>query len=61
MFVANEQLIGKSAEDKAKVVQWMNFADQEITPAVCSWVFPCMGFMQFNKQVTNYAKLSSYR
>lgn len=56
MYVANEQLTGKSAEDKARVVQWMNFADQEITPAVCTWVFPCMGFMQFNKTNSEKAK-----
>lgn len=55
-FVANDQLLGSTAEAKAKVMQWMNFADQEIMPAVCTWVFPCMGFMQFNKTVSLQSK-----
>jgi hypothetical protein len=29
-----------------QVVQWMCWADSEILPASCTWVFPCMGIMQ---------------
>ncbi|XP_045614886.1 uncharacterized protein eEF1gamma isoform X1 [Procambarus clarkii] len=54
--VANEQLRGKSAMDQAQVVAWMNFADNEILPASCTWVFPCLGIMQFNKGNTERAK-----
>merc|ERR1712198_797750 len=54
--VANEQLRGKSALERAQVVQWMNFADNEILPASCTWVFPCLGIMQFNKGNTDRAK-----
>merc|ERR1719247_2368340 len=34
----------------------MNFADNEILPASCTWVFPCLGIMQFNKGATERAK-----
>merc|ERR1719309_505361 len=42
--------------DQAQVVAWMNFADNEILPASCTWVFPCLGIMQFNKGNTERAK-----
>lgn len=54
--VANEQLRGTSPMDQAQVVAWMSFADNEILPASCTWVFPCMGIMQFNKGNTERAK-----
>merc|ERR1712034_257806 len=31
-------------------------ADQEILPAACTWVFPTLGIMQFNKNATDRAK-----
>merc|ERR1719510_3808 len=40
----------------AGVVQWMAMADNEILPAACTWVFPTMGIMQFNKNATERAK-----
>ncbi len=49
--VSNDALRGANATDAAYVQQWVNFADNEILPATCTWVFPCMGIMQFNKQV----------
>merc|ERR1712055_124033 len=56
-YVANEELRGGSdAASRAQVVQWMSWADNEILPASCTWVFPCMGIMQFNKQNTERAK-----
>merc|ERR1712183_571486 len=54
--VGNEQLRGKIPMDQAQVVAWMNFADNEILPASCTWVFPCLGIMQFNKGNTERAK-----
>jgi len=54
--VANVQLQGKTPMDQAQVVQWMNFADNEILPASCTWVFPCLGIMPFNKNNTERAK-----
>jgi len=56
-YVANEELRGGSdAAAKAQVVQWMCMADNEILPASCTWVFPTMGIMQYNKTATERAK-----
>jgi len=55
-YVGNEQLVGKSQADSARVQQWVNFGDNEILPASCTWVFPCLGITQFNKQDTEKAK-----
>jgi elongation factor 1-gamma len=55
-YLANEELRGQTPSDAACVQQWIHFADSEILPASCTWVFPCMGIMQFNKQNTERAK-----
>jgi elongation factor 1-gamma len=56
-YVANDELRGGSdAATRAQVVQWMCMADNEILPASCTWVFPTMGIMQFNKNATERAK-----
>ncbi|XP_064603500.1 elongation factor 1-gamma-like [Liolophura sinensis] len=55
-YVSNQQLIGSSQWEKTTVLQWLNFADNEILPAVCTWVFPCLGVIQFNKNDTEKAK-----
>merc|ERR1719491_1176836 len=34
----------------------MAMADSDILPAACTWVFPTMGIMQFNKNATERAK-----
>ena len=51
--MATDALRGHGPTDAAYVQQWVNFADNEILPAACTWVFPCMGIMQYNKQVVN--------
>merc|ERR1712156_1154317 len=56
-YVANDELRGGSdAAARAQVVQWMCMADNEILPASCTWVFPTMGIMQFNKNQTERSK-----
>jgi len=56
-YVANDELRGGSEPAaRAQVVQWMVMADNEILPAACTWVFPTMGIMQFNKNATDRAK-----
>ena len=42
--------------DMALIQQYVNFADQELLPAVATWVFPTLGLMQYNKQVINISK-----
>lgn len=51
--VANAQLRGTSDVDAALVQQYVNFADNEILPACCTWTFPTLGIMQYNKQVSS--------
>merc|ERR1712243_278529 len=56
-YVANDELRGgNDAAARAQVVQWMCMADNEILPASCTWVFPTMGIMQYNKNATDRAK-----
>merc|ERR1712119_195096 len=56
-YVANAQLKGGSTPvAQAEVVQWMSFAHNEVLPAACTWVFPTMGIMAFNKNATERAK-----
>lgn len=55
-YVANDALRGNNVTDAAYVQQWVNFADSEILPASCTWVFPCIGIMQYNKQNSERAK-----
>merc|ERR1712002_320871 len=56
-YVASDELRGGSdAAARAQVVQWMCMADNEILPAACTWVFPTLGIMQFNKNATDRAK-----
>lgn len=56
-YVSNEQLRGGSCLiNQALVHQWLNFADSDILPAACTWVYPCLGIMQFNKTSTERAK-----
>lgn len=58
-FVANDQLRGGSDKvSQAQVLQWLAFADSEILPAACTWVYPVMGIMAHNKQNTDRAKES---
>ena len=45
MFLANTQLKGISKEHQAEVQQWIGFAENEILPPACSWVFPILGIM----------------
>uniref|UniRef100_A0A1B6LWB6 Elongation factor 1-gamma n=1 Tax=Graphocephala atropunctata TaxID=36148 RepID=A0A1B6LWB6_9HEMI len=55
-YVANAQLRGANELEKAQILQWLSFADSEILPASCTWVFPTLGIMQFNKQASERAK-----
>ncbi|KAK3796158.1 hypothetical protein RRG08_018157 [Elysia crispata] len=55
-YVSNPQLHGEDNKDAALIQQWINFSDNEVLPAACTWVFPCLGITQFNKQDTDRAK-----
>ncbi|XP_068157409.1 elongation factor 1-gamma [Drosophila tropicalis] len=52
-FVANEKLRGgKCPYVQAQVQQWISFADNEIVPASCAWVFPLLGIVPQQKNNT---------
>ncbi|KAL4705782.1 hypothetical protein ACJJTC_016376 [Scirpophaga incertulas] len=57
-YVANEQLRGgaSGSVEAARVLQWASWADAELLPAACAWVFPHLGIMQYNKQNVERAK-----
>ncbi|KAH0999783.1 hypothetical protein HUJ04_013557, partial [Dendroctonus ponderosae] len=47
-YVSNEQLKGKTDIEKAQVLQWIGFAESEVLPAGCAWVFPILGIIKNN-------------
>lgn len=55
-YVANEQLRGKTDIERASIFQWCGFADSEILPPSCAWIFPLLGIMPYNKQTIEVAK-----
>jgi len=56
-YLADDQLRGgQDQQARALVQQWMSFADTEILPAACSWVFPTVGVLNQNKKDTDRAK-----
>ncbi|XP_060071612.1 elongation factor 1-gamma-like [Ylistrum balloti] len=55
-YVGNAQLQGSNTHDQAVIQQWINFGDNEIYPASCTWVFPTLGITPFNKQEGDKAK-----
>lgn len=60
-YVANDQLRGKTDLDRALVLQWINFADHELEPSSCAWVFPLLGIVPFNKNTVERAKVDVNR
>jgi len=53
-YVGNDTTRG--GDHEAEVLQWIGVADNDILPAACTWVYPTLGMMQFNKQNTENAK-----
>ena len=52
LLVANDKLRGGAdLTNQALVQQYINFADNEILPAVCAWVFPTLGIMPQDSKV----------
>ncbi|XP_041981300.1 elongation factor 1-gamma [Aricia agestis] len=55
-YVANAALRGTDVASQAAIFQWASWADGELLPASCAWVFPYLGIMQFHKQNAERAK-----
>ena len=56
--VSNEELRGRTASEQAQVIQWLSFAQHEIYPSSCVWVYPCLGIIQYNKQVCHICAIT---
>lgn len=52
---------GESDLEQALVQQWLSFADTEILPASCTWVYPSISIMAFNKVAADRAKEDAKR
>jgi len=52
----NQALLGKTASEAAEVQMYINIADNEITSAVATWLYPILGFIPYNKENTDKAK-----
>jgi len=56
-YVSNETLLGGSnSADRAAVTEYISFSENEILPSACTWVYPTLGFKQYNKQDTDKAQ-----
>jgi len=55
-YVSSETLRGTNPVDQALVLQYLEFAENEILPSACTWVYPTLGFKQYNKQDTEKAQ-----
>ena len=55
-YVSNEALLGgDNAASRAAVREYVSFTESEIVPSACTWVFPTMGWIQYNKKDTEDA------
>jgi len=55
-YVSNEALLGGSDNaNRASVREYISFAENEIVPSACAWVYPTLGLRQYNKQETDKA------
>lgn len=61
-YVANAKkdsgLLGHTPAEAARVQMFVNIADNEISPAAATWLFPILGFIPYNKENTEKAKAS---
>lgn len=55
-YLSNAQLRGNTDLERAEVLQWLEFAESELLPAVAGWVFPSISILQFNKNNVEAAK-----
>uniref|UniRef100_A0A1X7SSY8 Elongation factor 1-gamma n=1 Tax=Amphimedon queenslandica TaxID=400682 RepID=A0A1X7SSY8_AMPQE len=55
-YVSSSALRGTSDLDAALVQQYLCFAENELLPPICTWVFPTFGYMPFNKETARVAQ-----
>merc|ERR1719387_2771025 len=47
---------GKTFDDEGQVDTWLDFCTHEIEVPLMTWVYPCMGMMDFDAEITEEAK-----
>ncbi|KAJ3218958.1 Elongation factor 1-gamma [Dinochytrium kinnereticum] len=52
---ANSQLLGANVKEAAKIQQFIALADNELSPAHATWIFPILGWIPVNEQNTKKA------
>lgn len=57
--MGNGQLRGTDIVLSAQIMQWLSWADSELLPASCAWVFPSIGIMEANPKVFKFFSLVS--
>lgn len=60
-YVANDELRGETDLERAQIVQWFSFAENEILPYSSAWVFPLLGLVPYNKNAVSRAKEDTER
>jgi len=53
---ADTNLLGASAFQQGQVDQWIDFSTNELEPARAIWLYPIMGYLQYNEKATQEAK-----
>lgn len=59
-LVSSNELRGTGDVERAQVIQWLSYADNEILPPASVWTFPYLGILDYNKQVT-FCNFISFR
>lgn len=55
-LLSDDSLRGRSVAEATDVLQWVNFAENELLPPICSWVFPLLGIVKPGPDVKWAAK-----
>jgi len=60
-YLANDQLRGSSLEERAQVLQWLNYGSTEVESAVASWVYPSLSLVESSQQNVQHAREDTKR
>jgi elongation factor 1-gamma len=55
-YVSSPTLRGTNDLDTSLILQYVLMADNELLPPLCTWVFPTLGLMPYNKEATRQAQ-----
>jgi len=55
-YVSNDQLKGTTNEQRAEVLQWLEYGNTDVQSASATWVFPLLNLVDYNKSSVDRAK-----